>query len=180
MFFGHLAFLLFGLYDTTLRAEVLQLAVEHLILAELALQRSIIKRYLDAWLQANLVETLLAVAQYPGVVALKLVLQSLAYHLVSTQQVGRRNALAVRWVRYHDALVGGLCKVLEVLLLYGYDVAQSCGLHVHTCGVHSLHVDVVTVYLVVELALQTLVVVNLVEQVGVEVGPLLECKLLAE
>ena len=177
---GHLALLLFGLHHATFRAEVLQFTVKHLVLTELALQTAVVKGNLDAGLQTNLVEALLAVAQYPGVVALELVLQSLTNHLVGTQQVGCRDTLTIRWVRYHDALVGRLCKVLEVLLLYGDDIAQSGCLHIHAGGVHSLHVDVVAVNLVVKLTLLTLVVVDLIKQVGIKVRPLLKGKLLAE
>ena len=82
--FCHLTLLLVSLHDTTLRAEVLQFAIEHLILAELTLQTAVVKRNLDAGLQANLVETLLTIAEHPGVVALELVFQSLANHLVSS------------------------------------------------------------------------------------------------
>ena len=43
----HLLLLLVGLDDATLVAEVLHVAIEEDVLVELALQRAIIKRYLD-------------------------------------------------------------------------------------------------------------------------------------
>ena len=43
----HLLLLLVGLDNATLVAEVLHVAIEEDVLAELALQRAIIKRYLD-------------------------------------------------------------------------------------------------------------------------------------
>ena len=88
MLLGHLALLLLGLHDAAFRAEVLQFSIEHLVLAELALQTAVIQRNLYAWLQSYLVEALLAIAQYPCIITLELVLQSLTYHLVCTKQVG--------------------------------------------------------------------------------------------
>ena len=107
-------------------------------------------------------------------------LQALANHLVCSQQVGRRNALTVGRVGYHDALLLGLGEHLEVLLRDGNIASQTSSLYIQARRVHGLDVDVVTIDVVLEFALLRVVVVNLVKQVGVEVGPLLEGKLLAE
>ena len=136
--------------------------------------------YLDRRLQSYLVETLLAIAQNPGIVACKLMLQSFTDHLVSTQQVGCRNALAVWRVHHDDALLLRLHEVLEVALLYRDVAGQSCRTHIQTGGIHSLHVDVVAVDVMVELPFLRIVIIDIIEQVAVEVLPLLEGKLLAE
>ena len=81
---GHLTFLVLALDDAALCTEARQLSLEHLVLAELALQTAVVQWYLDAGLQAYLVEALLAIAQYPGIIALELMLQSLANHLVGS------------------------------------------------------------------------------------------------
>ena len=180
MLLGHLALLVFRLHDAALRAEVLQFTVEHLIFAEFALQRSVEEGNLDAGLQADLVEALLAVGEHPGIVALELVLQPFADHLIGAQQVGGGDALAVGRIGDDDALGLGLGEVLEVLLLNGDVTAQPGGLHVHHCRVHGLDVHVVAIDMVLELALHAVVIVYLVEEVGIEVGPLLEGILLAE
>ena len=80
---SHLALFLFCLNSTALGTEILDFTVEHLIFAELTLQRTIVNRNLDAGLEAYLVKAFLAVGEYPGVVARKLMFQALANHLVS-------------------------------------------------------------------------------------------------
>ena len=179
---SHLALLLVGLHRTALGTEDFHLTVEHLVLTELALQRTVVQGYLDAGLQANLLEALLAIAEYPGVVACKLVLQALANHTVGAQQVGCRDALAVGRVHHDDALLRGLCEVLEVLLLYGDAACQTSCLHIATGCVDGLHVDVVAIEVALHVVFLVLlaVVVDTVEEVSVEVGPFLEGILLTE
>ena len=180
MLLCHLALLVFGLHHTALRAEVAHLAVEDGILAELALQTTVVDGYLDRGLQTYLVEAFLAIREHPSLVAHELVLETLAYHLVGGEQVGGRDAFAVRRIGHHDALVGRLGKVLEVGILYGDVLGESGGTHVQTRGVHRLHIHIITIDVVFELALARVVIVDAVEEVGVEVGPLLKGKLLAE
>ena len=177
---GHLALLFIRLHGTAFLAELAHLAVEHLVLTELTLQAAIIKRYLDAGLQANLVEALFPVAEHPGIVARKLVLQPLANHLVGSQQVGRRDALAVGRIGHQYAFLLGLLEVLEVLLGHGDVVRQSGRLDIDAGGIDSLDVHVIPVDMMVERTLPRVVVVYLVEEVGIEVRPLLKGKLLAE
>ena len=74
----------------------------------------------------------------------------------------------------------GLLKVLEVLLLHSDLFRQSGCLDVQACRVDSLHVDVVAIDMIWELALLRVVVIDLVEEVLVEVGPFLKGELLAE
>ena len=176
----HLALLALSLHDTALRAELLHLAVEHHVLAELALQTSVIYRNLDRWLQANLLEALLAVAQYPSLVAGEGTLEALANHLVGIQQVRRRDTLAVRRVHHDDALLGRLGEVLEVLLGDGDILAQSGSTHVEVGCVHRLHIYIISVDVVLELALLRVVVIDHIEEILVEIVPFLEGKLLAE
>jgi hypothetical protein len=71
---GHLPFFFFGFHDTTLMTEILQFSVKHLVSAELALQTAVIKRNFDAWLQADLLETLLTIGENPSIVTLELML----------------------------------------------------------------------------------------------------------
>ena len=177
---SHLALLALSLHNTAFRTEVLHLAVEHHILAEFALQASVEYRNLDRWFQTNLLEALLAVAQYPSLVAGKSLLEALTYHLVGVQKVRGRDALSVWRVHHDDALLCWLGEVLEVLLGDGDVLAQSGSTNVEVGCVYSLHVNIVTIDMVLELALLRVVVINHVEEILVKIVPLLEGKLLAE
>ena len=177
---SHLALLFLCLHDAAFRAEVLQLSVEHLVFAEFAFQRTVVKRNFDARLQANLVETFLAIAEHPGIVAFELVLQSLANHLIGAQQVGCRDALAIGRIGDDDALLAWLCEILEILLHDGDIIRQTCSLHIQCRRIHSLHVDVVAVDMVLEFPFLTLVIVDVVKEICVEVRPFLEGIFFAE
>ena len=174
VFLGHLALLLFALHDATVLTEILQFSVEHLVFTELTLQRSVIERNLDTWLQTDLVEAFFTVTEHPGIVAFELVLQSFTYHFIGTQEVGRGDAFAIGRIGDHDTLVGRLREILEVLLLNGNDVTQSGGLHILQCRIHGFDVNVVAIDMVFELAFLALVVIDIVEEVGIEVRPFLK------
>ena len=83
-------------------AEFLVLAVEYLILAELAIQASVLQGDTGTGLQAYLVEAFIPIGQDPGCIAREGMLQSLAYHGIQPQQVVGRDAFAVRRVGNDD------------------------------------------------------------------------------
>ena len=180
MLLSHFALLGFGLDNTAFRAEFLHLTVEHHVLAEFAFQTSVVYRNLDRWLQTNLLKAFLAVTQYPSLVACESLLEALANHLVSIQEVRGRDTLTVWRVHHDDALLCWLSEVLEVLLCDGDILAQSGCTHVEVGSVHSLHIYIITVDMVLELAFLRVIVVNHVEEILIEIVPLLEGKLLAE
>ena len=180
MLLCHLTLLVLSLHHAAVLTEVLHGAVEDGILAELALQRSVINRNLDGWLQTDGLEAFLAVAQHPSLVAHESMLQTLANHLICIEEVRRRDALSVRRIGHHDALVGRLLEVLEVSMLHGDVLCETCCTNVKTGCVNGLHVHVVAIDMVCELALLRVIVINLVEEFLVEVGPLLEGEALAE
>ena len=177
---SHLALLFLRFDDAALFSIDLHLAVEHLVFAELAFQRAVKQRYLDGRLQANLVEALFPVAEHPGIVARKLVFQSLPNHLIGSQQVGCRDALSVRRIGHHDAGLLRLLEVLEVLLTDGDVAGETSRFDVHAGGVDRFDVHIVTIDVVLELTLLRVIVVDFVKEFRVEVGPLFECKLLTE
>ena len=177
---GHLSLLVLVFHCAAFAAELAHLAVEHLVFAELTFQRTVVERDLDTGLQSNLLEALLAIAQNPGIAPRELMLQSFANHAIGTQQVGCRYTFTIRRVGHHDALLVRLRKVLEVLLFDGDVGCQPGSLHVHASGVHRLHVNIVAVDVVLEFAFLRIVVVDAVEEVGIEVRPFLEGILLAE
>ena len=180
VFLCHRLLLVLRLYDAALFAELLHLAFEHGILAELTLQRTVVERNLDRGFQSYLFETFLAVAQNPCVVAAEGMLQPFAYHFVGAQEVGCGDAFAVGRIHHDDALLGRSGEVFEILLADGDFLRQTSCAHVEIGGVDGFHVVVVAVDVVFEVALLRVVVVDFVEQVGVEVRPFLESKLFAE
>ena len=107
-------------------------------------------------------------------------LQPFANHAIGAQQVGRRDTLAIRRVGHHDGRLLWLREVLEVLLVDGDVGRESGSLHIQAGRVDSFHVDIVAIDVVLELAFGRVVIIDTVEEVGIEVGPLLEGKFLAE
>ena len=197
--FAHLTALVVGLDEASGSTMLVQTAVEKHVLAQLALQRTVVKGCLQRRLQSDLVEALLAVAQDPRLAACQFTLQLLPDSLVQAQQVGRRDALAIRRIRDDEevraslvacrrrgdapGLVGSSIhdrggqrklRLTEVGLLDGDVLSQARSLHVASRDAHSLRVVVATIDVMGELALAGVVVVDALEEFAVEVGPLLE------
>ena len=127
-----------------------------------------------------MVEAFLAVAQHPCVVVLELMLKRFANHAVCAEQVGSGYAFAVGRIGNHYRLVLRLLEVFEVGHFHADVLSQSGCAHVEAGRLYGLGVYVIAVYVVRELAFLRVVVVYAVEEVGVEVGPLLERIALAE
>ena len=79
-------------------------------------------------------------------------LESLANHLVCAQKVGSGYTLAVGRVGDDNTLLFGLREVLEVGMCNSDVLAESGCLHIHVGSVHCLHVDIISVDMVSELA----------------------------
>ena len=93
---------------------------------------------------------------------------------IEVSTLHRTDSFAVWRIGDDDSLLGWLFKLSYVALLYLYDIAHSCRLHVVLCYLHHLTVDVVAVQFMRELPLGTVVVVYAFEQVGIVVLPFLE------
>ena len=106
--------------------------------------------------------------------------QPFTYHPICSQQVRRGYSLAIRRVGHDDALFFRTFEVGKVGLTHSYVVSKSRSSHIKTRGVHGLNVDVVSVNMVCELTFLRVVVVDGVEKFSIIIGPLLECKFLAE
>ena len=116
----------------------------------------------------------------PGIVADEVALEVFAYCLVEVEDVVGGDAVSVGRIGYHDGLVDGLLKLVEVALLYADDIFDACIGYIVQSYLDGLAIDVVAIYLMVEIALLAVVVVYSVEEVGIEVLPLLEGILFAE
>ena len=101
----HFSFLLFGLHNATSGSEFVESAVEQLISSELTFERSVIDRYLDAWLECDFAEAFLTIGEYPRLVALEFVLESFANHFVSAEQIGSGDALAIGRIHHNHTLL---------------------------------------------------------------------------
>ena len=120
------------------------------------------------FLQPNLVEALLAVAQYPCIVALEGMLEPLADGAVQAQEVVGSDALAIGRVGHHDGTLGRLHEVGHIAVLNGDVLGEARCTHIVGGDIHRLPVDVVAVDMVGKLALGRVVVVYLVEKLLVE------------
>ena len=107
-------------------------------------------------------------------------LEYFANHAVCSEQVWGGYSFAVWRVCHHYGLVLWLLEVLEVGQGHADVLGQSGGAYVQVGFLYGVGVDVVAVYMVVELALLRVVVVDAVEEFGVEVGPFLKRIALAE
>ena len=85
---GHLTLVFLALHLNTLGTRLIVFSTEELVLAQLALQGTVIKRSLERRLQTNLGKALLTVAEQPSLVALEGMFQAFANHLVESQEVG--------------------------------------------------------------------------------------------
>ena len=106
--------------------------------------------------------------------------QYFAYSAVSSQQVGCRYSFTIRRVCHHYSLFSRLLKVLYVSLFYCYAFCHAGSLDVEARLCNGCKVDVIAIYVVSKFALIRVVVVNLVEEVAVKVGPFLEGIFLSE
>ena len=172
---------LHGSFDvTSTLAQILVRTVKNLILAQLAFERAVVERSAQRRLQPYGLKTLLSIAQYPGIVAYKLMLELLANHLVQTQEVRSRDTLAIWRIGYDESLLARLGEILEILQDNIDVLAQTSSLHIVSGNLHGLTVVVVAVDVVLELTLATVVIVYAAEELSIKVRPLLESILLAE
>ena len=160
--------------------EVLILSAKYLILAQLAVERAIEERQAHTGLKANLIEQLLARRDHPRFAAHELMFEALAQRPVKPEQVGRHEALPVGRIGHHQGGLGRLRELLQGAARHADAVRHTRTLGVGYRGVDGGLIEVVPIYFMVELAFLGVVVVNTVEQVAVEIAPLLESERLAE
>ena len=165
---------------TAFADEIVDLSVKHLILAVFAFQRTVVEGNLERRLQTYLTEALLLIRKDPCLIANERMLESLAYHLVGAEQVGRGDTLTIRRVAHDDGLLRRLGEVLEVLLLDSDILAQTGGLHIQVGSVDSLDVYIIAIDMMLEFLLARIIIIYFLKEVGVKVWPLLECISLAE
>ena len=153
----------------TFLATVLQLAVEHLILAEFARECTVVEGNLGGRTETNLCKAFFVITENPSVVTHKLLLETTADGGIEVEDVVRCDALAVRrigdddgFLAEHFALVYFVIfqlrlripfEFVEVLLLHIYNLADTCRTSIVGGNCHSLTIDVEAVNLVVEIAL---------------------------
>ncbi len=174
MFFAHLAFFLFCLNNAAFLSEFLQLTIENLVFAEFAFQRTIVYGNLDAWFQTDLFEAFLAITQYPCFIIEELMLEALANHAVSTQQVWRRDAFAIRRIHHDDTLLSRLREIFEVSFLNRNILGKSGSLHIEASRINSFDIYVITINMMLEFAFLRLIIVDAVEHFSIIVRPFFE------
>lgn len=93
---------------------------------------------------------------------------------------GVGDTLTVGRIGDNDALLLRLLEVLEVTAVEVNITGETCSTGIDAGGIDRLHIDVIAIDMVLELALARIVIIDLVEQILVEVGPFLKGKLLAK
>ena len=107
-------------------------------------------------------------------------LQTFANHLVQSEQVIGRDTFAIRRIHHDDGLLLRLFELLERLQFQRHIFGYTRCLYIMGCDFICFRIVVVSVYLVSKLALLTIVIVNLIEHLRIEVHPFLECESFAE
>ena len=146
---------------------------------QFAVQTAVIQGIFHRRLEANLEVLFRIVADEPCVIALERVLEFEAQVAIELLNVFDIQPLSVRRVTDESASLGNQLDVVEVAAFQFNVFVESGALDVGACDGDGLALDVAAVNLVSELTLGAVIVVNLVKQVGVVVGPLLESVMVA-
>ena len=177
---GHVATVFFRLDVAASCPHVVETSGENLVFTQFTLKGAVVERNAARRLQADFVETFLAVTQDPGFTVGEIVLQLAADGLVEPQQVGRRDAFAVGRISDEQARMQRFLKILDVALLNGDFLGETGCFYVSGGDGNGVHIEVVAVDVVVEGVLLGVVVVHLLKEFAVEIGPFLEGILRAE
>ena len=154
--------------------QVIVSAVKNDELQQFAVQTAVVQGIFHRRLQADFEVLLLVVADEPSVIALEGVLEFEAQVAVELLQILNIQSFAVGRVGNKRTLFRYQFDVVEVAA-FQFDVfVESGALDVGACDGNGLALDIAAVDFVCELTLGAVIVVNLVKQVGVVVGPLLE------
>ena len=158
----------------TALAHFVVTAIKYDILKQLAVQTAVIELVAHRRLQAHLVMQLVVIADEPHVIALEGVLEFVTQVAVQRLDILGVKALAVGRVADEGASGWHVLDVVDIAALQ-LDIFDQTGvLDVGTGNGDGLALDVAAVNLVGKLALGTVIVIHLLKQVGVIVGPLLE------
>ena len=160
-------------------AEIVVAAVEQHILAQRALQRTVQHRYLQRRLQADIVEVLGVRPDDPGVPAREVAFQVVADATEHLGHVLLLQTVVVRRIHHQTSLLGIVGPVGHGLHFHRHHVVHLRVLDVLAGYGHGLGVDVAAHDLEIEGAFSRVVVIESLEQLGVEVRPLLESESLA-
>ncbi len=144
------------------------------ILQQLTVQTTIVEFIAHRGLETHLVVQLLVVADEPDVIALEGVLELEAHLTIQCLDVLDVEALAIGRIADERASLGHQFDFVEVATLQLDILVQAGILDIGTGDGDGLALDVAAIDLVGKLALGTIIIIYLVKQVGVIVGPLLE------
>ena len=154
-------------------------AVKDDVLQQLTIQAAIIELVAHRRFQADLVGQFIVIADEPHVVTLESVLELVTHVLVQRLDILGIEALAVGRIADEGAAGRNLVDVIDVAALDLDILVQARTLDVGARDGNGFALDVATVNLVCKLAFLAIVVVDLIKQVGVIVGPLLESIVIA-
>ena len=107
-------------------------------------------------------------------------LQTLANHLVQSEQVIGRDTFAIRRIHHDDGLLLRLFELLERLQFQRHIFGYTRRFYIMRRYFIRFRTVVISVNLMGEFALLTIIIVNLIEHLRIEIHPFLECESFAE
>ena len=158
----------------SLGAEIGITAIEKHILPQRALDASVENRKLHRRLQSDAGDIVVIRPDYPHVPAGEILFQAVADAPVELVDIVRFQTVSVGWICHHHARLGVFRPFRQGTARDLHHLLHLCRPHVPACYGHGLRVDVAAVYLEGELTLVAVVIVEPLEEVGVEIGPFLE------
>ena len=164
---------------STLPAETLVITFEDNVFAELAFDRAVEDGNLLRRGEADFRDVFVFSGDNPGVVAFEHVFQFLADEGVEALHVVGADALAVGWIGDENTPLGSFGPCRERFGLQVDHAPHACAADVAVGYLHGLGRDIGAVDFIFELALGRVVVVEAVEQRGVEIFPVLEGEVFA-
>ena len=106
--------------------------------------------------------------------------QTLAQTLIYTKKIVGHKTLAIRRVNHHYGTLRRLLEILYIAALDGYNIAHHSRFYITARTGNHTAIGIVSIYLMVELTLGRVVVIDRAEKFSIEILPFLESKALAE
>ena len=161
-------------------AECFVLTIKDFVVHEFAFQFTIEEIHFLGWLQADFRKQFLFTGDDPCRITYKGMFQAFSDGMIESQNIRTAYAFSIRRIGHDDGRLRRLFKVGDVLLCDGHFFGHAGSLNVDVRCFHCMDVDIVAIDVMQKLTLLTVVVVYLIQQLRVEVGPFLKVVMTSE